>query len=246
MARSRRSTPAVQTPRSATVVKVEVFTLHCPFCDHELRGPVKREAWSDVPSVLICPTCLSTVSVPAQPEGGHMGVWNRDNTFDLFQRQLYALQSEMIRSLEFTDGKHKQFHSKYVLEVRIKGRAYTAVIEGYSHDYWLHRVDRHPLAKQIDLVICYRHTSCVRQKVLELCSPTGREYDIFETPSWFDLEARGGRAWAQVFTGALLAGYGAAYTELEKIREESPAAYYRYLERKAQLAAHHWGRPVAV
>jgi hypothetical protein len=162
-------------------------------------------------------------------------VWSRDSTLDLFRMQLYVLQSEIVRSL-----------SKYVLEVQVKGRRYIACVEGYSHEYYLHRIEKHPLAQQIDLVICYRHNSCLRQRVLELCSPSGREYDAFSVPAWFDIEQRGGRAWAQVFTGALLAGHGEAYTVLEQIREESPAAYYRYLRRKAALAAHKQGHPVAV
>ncbi|GHO51426.1 hypothetical protein [Ktedonospora formicarum] len=164
-----------------------------------------------------------------------MKVWTRDNTLDLFRRQLYALQSTVVAA-----------RSRYVYEVQIKGKLYTAVIEGYTREYWEHRVDLHPLAEQVDLVICYRHDSIVSKRVLELSSPSGREYDAFTPPSWFDFEQRGGRAWAQVFTGALLAGHGEAYQILEQIREESPAAYYRYLRRKAQLAAHKQGHPVAV
>ncbi len=235
-----------QQPQLVKVIKQEVFTLCCPVCDQQIGEFVQAHAWSALPSSLTCSSCRATVSIPARPKGGTMGVWDRDKTLDLFQRQLYALQSTIIRYLEFTDGNGKLHRSKYVLEVRVKGKTYIAVVEGYSHDYWLHRIDLHPLAPQIDMVICYRHNSCVRQKTLELCSPTGREYESFSPPHWFDWDARGGRAWAQVFTGALLAGQGDAYTELEKIRDESPAAYYRYLARTAQLAAHKWGRPAAV
>jgi hypothetical protein len=162
-------------------------------------------------------------------------VWTRDDTKALFRMQLYSLQSEIIRDI-----------TKYLLEVEVKGERYYAVIEGYSHDYYEHRIDLHPLAEQIDLVICYRHNSCLSKRVLELSSPHGREYEAFKTPKWFDFEERGGRAWAQVFVGALLAGDGEAYAVLEQLREESPAAYYRYLRKKAQLAAHKPGHPVAV
>jgi predicted RNA-binding Zn-ribbon protein involved in translation (DUF1610 family) len=243
MAHARLATRAL----FANVTSVKLFTLWCPQCGKELRS-VRQEEWRDLPSLLLCPACAAAVSLPSGPEGGKgtMSVWNRDKTLDLFQRQLYALQSEILGSLTFIDGKQRQAHTKYVYRVSVKGKTYTAVMEGYSHDYWLHRIDLHPLAKQIDLVICYRHNSCVRQRVLELCSPTGREYEEFAPPTWFDLETRGGNAWARVFVGALLAGYGPAYTELEKIREESPAAYYRYLQRKAELATHYWGRPMAV
>lgn len=231
---------------TTNVRKLALFLLLCPKCGDELRSQIAHGTWSTVPSHTACPQCRVTITVPEHLEGGHMGVWTRENTLDLFQRQLYALQSEILRTLEWTDAKNRTSLSKYVREVRVKGKTYIAVIEGYSHEYWLHRIDLHDLAKQIDLVICYRHNSCLRQKVLELCSPTGREYDAFSPPRWFDIEARGGRAWAQVFTGALLAGHGDAYAELEKIKEESPAAYYRYLARTAELAAHKWGRPVAV
>lgn len=181
-----------------------------------------------------------------------MKVWTRDDTLDLFRRQLFALQSKVLRPVSYqVRSKHEQkmleFVSKYVMEVQVKGKKYIAVIEGYSHEYWYHRVDLHPLAEKIDLVICYRHDSCLSKHVLELSSPSGREYEIFQPPAWFDLEMRGGRAWAQVFTGALLAGYGEAYQVLEEqIRKESPAAYYRYLRRTAQQARHKQGRPVAV
>lgn len=164
-----------------------------------------------------------------------MKVWTRDDTLDLFRMQLYALQSKIVRKL-----------SKYTHEVEVKGKRYVAIIEGYSHDYYEHRIELHPQAERIGLVICYRHTSCLAKKVLELASPHGREYEAFTYPQWFDLEQRGGRAWAQVFVGALLAGHSDAYSILDQMREDSPAAYYRYLARKAQLAAHKQGRPVAV
>ena len=136
--------------------------------------------------------------------------------------------------------------SKYVMEVEVKKERYLAVVEGYSHEYYDHRIDLHPLAGKMTLVICYRHDSCLSKRVLELSSPRGLEYDAFKCPTWFDYEQRSGRSWAQVFVGALIAGSGPAYEMLELIREESPAAYYRYLRRKAQLSTHKQGRPVAV
>jgi hypothetical protein len=225
----------IKAPKVAKVTRQETFTPVCPVCHGELHHPVSLDAWRLLPSSLPCLTCQTVVNVPADPEGDRMPVWTRDNTLDLFQRQLYALQSKVICKI-----------SKYVLEVQIKNKNYIAVVEGYSHGYWEHRVDLHPVAEQITMVICYRHNSCLRQHVLELCSPSGREYEAFTPPSWFDFEQRGGKAWAQVFTGALIAGHGKAYTMLSLIQEESPAAYYRYLRRKAQLSAHKQGHPAAV
>jgi hypothetical protein len=164
-----------------------------------------------------------------------MSGWNRDKTLDVFQKQLYSLQSRIVRNL-----------SRYLLEVEVKGVRYIALIEGSSHEYHVHRIDLLPEAEQIELVICHRHNSCLPKRVLELASPRGREYEAFKTPSWFDFEQRSGRAWAQVFVGALLSGHGDAYQILEQIHEEAPRAYYRYQAKMAQLAAHKQGRPVAV
>lgn len=208
-----------------------VYTLSCPQCQHQVSDPVSLEAWKQLPSTITCPQCKTLINL----EGGAMKVWTRDGTIDLFRRQLYALHSKELENI-----------SKYISKVQIKKKKYTAVFVAYSHDYWLDRVDLHPLAAEIDLVICYRHNSCLSKRVLELSSPLGREYEAFVPPAWFDLEERGGRSWAQVFTGALLAGHGDAYQILEQIREESPAAYYRYLRRKQQLASHKQGHPVAV
>lgn len=128
-----------------------------------------------------------------------------------------------------------------------KGSAARGIVLVRSSDFWEYRLHlAHSGAPQ--LVVCYRHDTCLPCPVIEL--ETGHQYKAHEFPRQFnsfeEAYASRTRAGRLVIVGGLLCGMQAAYDLLAQLRQDEKES----TARKYETGAHEYqkrrpGRQVA-